>query len=78
MDLNIFSKFVREKFKTNEFIPLHVPTFIGNEEKYIGNTIKYLNIFNKVPYIFNLGHGILPETEVDKVDRLIKFYRNFN
>ena len=42
------------------------------------NTIKYLNIFNKVPYIFNLGHGILPETEVDKVDRLIKFYRNFN
>ena len=42
------------------------------------NTIKYLHIFNKVPYIFNLGHGILPETEVDKVDRLIKFYRNFN
>ena len=42
------------------------------------NTIKYLNILNKVPYIFNLGHGILPETEVDKVDRLIKFYRNFN
>ena len=40
MDLNIFSKFVREKFKTNEFIPLHVPTFIGNEEKYVGNTIK--------------------------------------
>ena len=42
------------------------------------NTIKYLNILNKVPYIFNLGHGILPETEVDKVDKLIKFYRNFN
>jgi dTDP-4-amino-4,6-dideoxygalactose transaminase len=40
MDLNIFSKFVREKFKTNEFIPLHVPTFIGNEEKYVGKTIK--------------------------------------
>ena len=40
MDLNIFLKFVREKFKTNEFIPLHVPTFIGNEEKYVGKTIK--------------------------------------
>ncbi len=40
MDLSIFSKFVRDKFNTNEFIPLHVPNFIGNEEKYVGNTIK--------------------------------------
>ena len=32
MDLNLFSKFVRDKFKTNEFIPLHVPLFIGDEQ----------------------------------------------
>ena len=40
MNLNIFSKFVKEKFKTNEFVPLHTPLFIGNEEKYVTNTIK--------------------------------------
>jgi uroporphyrinogen-III decarboxylase len=30
-----------------------------------------------VPYIFNLGHGILPETDPDKVSTLIKFYREY-
>jgi len=36
---------------------------------------KYFDIFKEVPYIFNLGHGLLPETDPDKVGRLIKFYR---
>ena len=40
MDLKIFSDFVRDRFKTNDFIPLHVPNFIGNEKKYVDNTIK--------------------------------------
>ena len=39
--------------------------------------MKYLNIFKDSPYIFNLGHGLLPETDPDKVDKLIKFYRNY-
>jgi perosamine synthetase len=27
--------FIRDKFKTDEFIPLHTPTFLGNEKKYL-------------------------------------------
>ncbi len=38
---------------------------------------KYIQAFKDTPYIFNLGHGLLPETDPDKVDKLIKFYRNF-
>ena len=38
---------------------------------------KYISAFKDIPYIFNLGHGLLPETDPDKVDKLIKFYRNF-
>tara|TARA_B100002051_G_scaffold224377_1_gene219386 strand:- start:656 stop:1657 length:1002 start_codon:yes stop_codon:yes gene_type:complete len=38
---------------------------------------KYLNIFKDHPYIFNLGHGILPETKVEMVEDLIKIVRNF-
>ena len=38
---------------------------------------KYLNIFKNTPYIFNLGHGLLPETDPDKVDKLVKLYREY-
>ena len=38
---------------------------------------KYFNTFKNTPYVFNLGHGLLPETDPDKVDNLIKFYRNY-
>ena len=38
---------------------------------------KYIQAFKDTPYIFNLGHGLLPETDPDKVDKLINFYRNF-
>ena len=39
---------------------------------------KYIQTFKDIPYVFNLGHGLLPETDPDKLDMLIKFYRNFN
>ncbi len=38
---------------------------------------KYLHIFKDHPYIFNLGHGILPETKIEMVENLIKIVRNF-
>jgi len=38
---------------------------------------KYLNVFKDLPYIFNLGHGLLPETDPAKLDTLIKFYREY-
>ena len=38
---------------------------------------KYLDIFKDMPYIFNLGHGLLPETDPDKVSKLIKIYREY-
>ena len=38
---------------------------------------RYLNIFKDHPYIFNLGHGILPETKIEMVEDLIKIVRNF-
>jgi uroporphyrinogen decarboxylase len=38
---------------------------------------KYLQIFKDHPYIFNLGHGILPETKIEMVEDLIKIVRNF-
>jgi uroporphyrinogen decarboxylase len=40
-------------------------------------TQKYLNIFKDHPYIFNLGHGVLPETNPDMVDYLVKMVKDY-
>lgn len=32
-------KFVRDTYQTTEFIPLHAPTFAGNEKEYVNNTL---------------------------------------
>ena len=38
---------------------------------------KYLTIFKDHPYVFNLGHGILPETKIESVTELCKIVKNF-
>ncbi len=38
----------------------------------------YLDIFKNHPYIFNLGHGVLPQTDPNMVEYLIKIVRKFN
>ena len=38
---------------------------------------KYLDIFKDHPYIFNLGHGILPETDPNKMDYLVKMVKDY-
>ncbi len=40
-------------------------------------TIKYLDIFKDHPYIFNLGHGILPETKPEMLEHLVKVVKNY-
>ena len=38
---------------------------------------KYLDIFKYHPYIYNLGHGILPETEPNMMDYLVKMVKDY-
>ena len=38
---------------------------------------KYLDIFKDHPYIFNLGHGVLPETNPDMMDYLVKTVKDY-
>ena len=48
-----------------------------DENEILGAARQYLNVFKGLPYIFNLGHGMLPETDPNKVSKLVKFYREF-
>jgi len=38
---------------------------------------KYLDIFKDHPYIFNLGHGVLPETDPHMMDYLVKIVKDY-
>jgi uroporphyrinogen decarboxylase len=40
-------------------------------------TTKYLDIFKDHPYIFNLGHGVLPETNPEMVEYLVQTVKNY-
>ena len=40
-------------------------------------TIKYLDIFKDHPYIFNLGHGVLPETNPEMVQYLVQMVKDY-
>ena len=37
--------------------------------------LKYYEIFRERPYVFNLGHGVLPETKPENVDYLVKLVK---
>lgn len=39
MNPDLIIKFVRDLYKSKDFIPLHAPKFIGNEKKYVNKTI---------------------------------------
>jgi len=54
------------------------PKFLLNDkEKLKKEVLSYLNLFKDHPYIFNLGHGVLPETDPGTVDYLVKLIRDF-
>ena len=54
------------------------PKYLLGNEKLLEQKVKeYLNIFSDVPYIFNLGHGLLPETNPVILNKLIKKVKEF-
>ena len=50
---------------------------LTDKENIRKETLKYLDIFKDHPYIFNLGHGILPETNPEMVDYLVKIVKDY-
>ena len=50
---------------------------LADKENLKKEAIKYLDIFKDHPYIFNLGHGVLPETDPNMVDYLVKTVKNY-
>ena len=54
------------------------PKILLSDKKTLKKEVqKYLELFKDHPYIFNLGHGILPETKIEMVEELVNIIKNF-
>jgi len=79
IDYELDAKWIKEKLNG---IPiqggLDPKILLSNKEDVKKNTEKYLSIFKDYPYIFNLGHGVLPETKPETIEYIIQIVRNRN
>ena len=77
IDYEINPKLLKEKLNG---IPiqggLDPKILLKDKEEVKKNTENYLNIFSDYPYIFNLGHGVLPETKPEMIEYIVEIVRN--
>lgn len=55
-------RFVREYYRTNDFIPLHAPVFIGNEREYVADTIESTFVSSVGAYVDRFERDIAAYT----------------
>ena len=77
IDYNIDPKEILKNIKITVQGGLDPKILLSDKETLRKETIKYLNIFKDHPYIFNLGHGVLPETNPEMVEYLVKTVKNY-
>ncbi len=54
------------------------PKTLLKKDEFIEKEVKkYLDIFRDRPYVFNLGHGVLPETNPEKIKFVTNLVRDF-
>ena len=92
-DYEMFSKIVKPSMVNIDYNvdpetivkSLDIPIQGGLDPKFLLSTKenlkkevqRYLEIFNDHPYVFNLGHGILPETKIEMVHELVQTVRSY-
>ena len=78
IDYDLKPEWVRENFE-NICIQggMHPKILLQDDRKILKEAEKYLKIFKDFPYIFNLGHGLLPETKPEKLKKLVNFVQNY-
>ena len=72
IDYNINPKKIIKDLKIPVQGGLDPKILLTDKETLKKEAIKYLEIFKDHPYIFNLGHGVLPETNPSMVEYLVQ------
>jgi len=77
IDYNVDPKMIVKEIKIPVQGGLDPKILLSDKENLKKESLKYLNIFKDHPYIFNLGHGVLPETNPMMVDYLVNLVKDY-
>ena len=77
IDYNINPKKIIKDLKIPVQGGLDPKILLTDKETLKKEAIKYLEIFKDHPYIFNLGHGVLPETNPSMVEYLVQTVKEY-
>jgi uroporphyrinogen decarboxylase len=77
IDYNVDPKQILKDIKIPIQGGLDPKVLLSDKENLKKETIKYLGIFKDHPYIFNLGHGVLPVTDPNMMDYLVKMVKDY-
>ena len=78
IDYNVDPSIIRDTIDIPVQGGLDPKILLQNKEIVRNEVTKYLKTFDKKRYIFNLGHGVLPDTNPVMVKYLVDIVRNFN
>ncbi len=77
IDYNVDPKKILKNIKIPIQGGLDPKILLTNKETLKQEASKYLDIFKDHPYIFNLGHGVLPETDPNMFNYLVETVKNY-
>ncbi|MDC3174865.1 uroporphyrinogen decarboxylase, partial [Candidatus Pelagibacter sp.] len=77
IDYNVSPTMISKNIKIPVQGGLDPKILLTDKENLKKEALKYLNIFKDHPYIFNLGHGILPETNPMMVEYLVNTVKDY-
>jgi uroporphyrinogen decarboxylase len=77
IDYNVDPKKILSDIKIPIQGGLDPKILLTDKETIKKETIKYLNIFKDHPYIFNLGHGVLPETDPNMFEYMVNTVKTY-
>ncbi len=77
IDYNVDPLMISKNIKIPVQGGLDPKILLTDKENLKKEVLRYLNIFKDHPYVFNLGHGVLPETNPEMVELLIKTVKDF-
>ena len=77
IDYNVDPKEILKNIKIPIQGGLDPKILLTDKETLKKEAVKYLDIFKDHPYIFNLGHGVLPETNPDMVEYLVETVKDY-